>query len=303
MITKSDFQYLSIIIPIYNEEKSIKKLVEEIEWVFKKNKLEGEIIIVNDGSTDKSAEIVNSLSNKKPNIKVFHHRINLGKSKALETGFNNSKGNIFFMIDSDLQHTSKDIPKFVKKINEGYDIVNGWRKNRKDGFFKKLSSKTFNRLSCKLFNLNIHDLNCGYKAIRKEVLDEIKLKKDFHRYLIPIAISKGFKVSEVEVEHFPRPYGKSKYGTIRLLTGFLDMLTLKLYLSFSERPMFLFGSLGMFSFVTGFFIGLYMVFLRFQGVAISGRPALFLSILLIVIGVQFIMMGFLSERINEIKIK
>ncbi|MFC1454923.1 glycosyltransferase family 2 protein [Candidatus Undinarchaeota archaeon] len=294
---------ISILIPAYNEEGCIEKQVAECLDFFDKKKLNGEVIAINDGSTDSTATILKKLEKRDKRIKVLSHKRNFGKSAALNLGFENASGDLVVLLDADLQYDVNEITKMIKKIREGYDIVTGWRKNRKDDIFRNTSSWIYNSLINFIFGLDVHDSNSGMKCMRREVIETIVLAAEEHRYILPLAKRRGFKISEVVVTHYPRKLGKSKYGTFRLFVGFLDMLTLKLHFAFSNKPMLLFGTSGLLLLLLGFLTGLYLVYTKFvYGVSIGTRPLFFASILFLLMGLNIFFVGIVADfqsRINN----
>lgn len=287
---------LSFIIPVFNEEKSLERLYSEIlENIENKDY---EIIFIDDGSSDNSFNIMERLAKRDKRVKIIKFRKNFGKSASLQTGFENAKGDIIFTMDADLQDNPIEIPEFIEKIEEGYDLVTGWKKNRKDPISKTIPSKFFNFITSVSFKLKLHDYNCGFKAYKKEVINEIDIYGEMHRYIPAIVHTKGFKVTEIPVEHRPREFGKSKYGVERYLRGFLDLLTVKLLTSFTHSPLYLFGRIGSTFSIIGFLIGLYLTIMKYAfHQPLYNRPLLFLSILLIMVGLQFFSIGLLGELI------
>lgn len=284
---------ISIVVPVYNEEENIIPLFEKLRKIMDG---EYEIIFVDDGSTDKSYEILKKIHSENENVKCIKFSRNFGKTAALMAGFEMARGDIIVTIDADLQNDPEDIPKMIEMLNE-YDAVSGWRYERKDPFIsKKLPSAISNKLSGWLTGLKIHDFNCGLKAYRKECLDGIELYGEMHRYIPAILAWKGYKVGEVKVKHHPRKYGKSKYGMKRLARGLFDLINFKFWAGYSTRPLHLFGGAGVAMFIAGFLIDLYLVFLKLlYGEKLSERPLLLLGTLLMIIGFQTFMTGFLAE--------
>ena len=293
---------ISIIIPAYNEVKSIPLVVSKSDSIIKKKNLDAEIILVNDGSTDNTIELCNKLKREYNNFHFYNHKINLGLTAALNTCFKKSKGNILIFLPADMQsNPEEDIPKLLSKLGEGYDLVVGWRQNRKG--LKIVASKVYNLLSKLLFNLNLHDLN-WIKAFDRKVIKDVDLRSNWHRYLAIIANSRGYKVSEVKVNTYKRKYGKSKFGVTRLLVGLLDMLVVKFHLSFIERPMLVFGSIGIVLSILGFIGGIYLFIIKILTGVIGDRvPLIFLVVLLIILGIQFFALGFLAEILVTLKEK
>lgn len=275
----------------------MEELVDNLKGV------EYELIFVDDGSVDKSIlNIKNKISkthikNKETKIKIVSHRKREGKGKALKTGFEESKGDVIVFIDADLQDNPKDIRKFLKRIDEGYNLVNGWRKKRRDGLSKTLPSSIFNFILLRIFlRSRFHDINCGFKALRREVLTEIPLYGDNYRFLPLAAEQMGFKTTEVVVNHRERRYGKSKYGSLRLIFGLFDTLTAYFIQRFAEKPLHFFGPAGAIFFAAGFLISLHLTIERlFFGTLLYRRPVLHLAILLLIVGAQIVMTGIVAE--------
>lgn len=290
---------ISIVIPIYNEETSIGPLVEEIESVMNKEYIKDyEIIIVDDGSNDKTFEVVKLLHKKLKNIKGIRFNRNFGKSSALSAGFETATGDIIITLDGDLQDNPSEIPKFLKEIGKGYDLVVGWRRQRKDFITRIVTSKIFNLLVRILTKVKLHDSDCNFRALRKNLVKELNIYGGLYRYIPVIANSKGYKITEIEVKHRQRKSGKSKYGVTRLFKGFFDLLTIKFLISYKESPLYLFGFLGSLLFFIGMVFGFYLLYLKYILMqTIGNRPLLLLAILLVVLGVQFISLGLIAEMI------
>lgn len=285
---------LSFVIPAYNEEESLNQLYEEI--LENCGDHDYEIIFVEDGSTDSTYEVMKELSDKDSNVKIIRFRTNFGKSAALQTGFDYAQGEVVFTLDADLQDNPREISNFLAKLDEGYDMVTGWKKKRRDPLNKKIPSRFFNFVTSSSFGLKLHDYNCGFKAYRREVIKELDIYGEMHRYIPALAYAKGFNVAEIAVEHRSREYGKSKYGIERYLRGFLDLLTVKLLTHYVRSPLYLFGNTGAVLSLLGFFLALYLTVLKvFFDQSLSNRPLLFLSVLLIMVGLQFFSLGLLSE--------
>jgi len=285
---------ISIVIPVLNEEQSLLLLYDEI--VEHTKEYEYEIIFVDDGSVDNSFEVLKSIADKSMNVKVIRFRRNFGKSAALNIGFKSTLGNIIITMDADLQDDASAIPCLIKKICEGWDVVTGWKKKRNDPITKTFPSKVFNTVTSLMFKTKLHDYNCGFKAYKKEVINEIDVYGEMHRYIPALVIAKGFTVTEIVVNHRARKFGVSKFGYERYLRGYLDLLTVKLVTEFNRSPLYLFGGVGSILLGSGLLIGLYLTFMRvFMHVFLSNRPILFLAILLIIVGLQFISIGLVGE--------
>jgi len=293
---------LSIIIPIYNEERNISILYRELKKVLENLNKKYEIIFINDGSTDKSEKILNNLNDE--NIRTIHFRKNFGQTAALDAGLKNSKGNIIITMDGDLQNDPKDIPRLIKKIEEGYDIVAGWRINRKDSLSKRFISGGAKILRKIILNDKLHDSGCTLRAYKKECIENLNLYGEMHRFIHVILKSKGFKITEIKVRHRKRAYGKTKYNFSRTLKSLLDMLLLKFWMSYSSRPIHIFGSLGLLTGFLGFIIAAYLTYIRiFNNQSIGDRPILLLAVLLIVIGTLFFMFGLLADILVKVYYK
>jgi len=287
---------ISFVVPVLNESQSIEQLYEEIITQVKDYKYE--LIFVDDGSTDRSFGILHKLAENDPFVKVVKLRRNFGKAAALQTGFTHASGDIVFTMDSDLQDNPREISTFLEKLKEGYDLVSGWKKKRRDPFGKRVASRFFNFITSLFFKIKLHDFNCGFKAYRLQVVKELDIYGELHRYIPVLAAAKGFRVTEIEVEHRLRPYGKSKYGKERFFRGFFDLLTVKLITNYIRSPLYLFGGLGFFLTIAGVLIGLYLSYLKvFGGMPLYNRPLLFMSILLIMVGLQFFSIGLIGELI------
>ncbi len=288
---------LSIVIPVFNEEKNLPELYEEITNSCKGLDLSYKIIFVDDGSWDSSFPVLRSIQKEDLKVKVIRLRKNFGQTAALSAGFDYAKGDIIITLDADLQNDPQDFALLIEKIREGYDIVSGWRKKRKDRLFtRRIPSAMANWLISRITHVKLHDFGCTLKAFRKEVIKNINLYGELHRFIPAIASNIGVSIAEVEVNHRPRKHGKSKYTVFRFVKVILDLLTVKFLLSYSTRPLQIFGAFGLASGVIGGIIGLYLSYQRLiLKVGISGRPLLLLAILLIVIGIQFITLGLLAE--------
>jgi len=287
---------LSFVIPVYNEQDSLKQLYSEIIENIKEYKYE--IIFIDDGSTDKSYNILQKLANDDKNVKLIKFRKNFGKSAGLNMGFDAAEGDIVFTMDADLQDDPKEIPQFIKKLDEGYDMVTGWKVKRRDPISKTWPSKLYNKVTSNTFKLKLHDYNCGYKAYKKEVIKELDIYGEMHRYIPALANSLGYKVAEIPVHHRKREYGKTKYGSERYLRGFLDLLTVKLVTGYIHSPLYLFGRIGFGFGFAGFIITLYLSIMKLGfGIPLYNRPLLYLGTLLMIIGLQFFSIGLLGELI------
>ncbi len=295
MIKKPHF--ISIVIPVYNEEHNLPLLVEKIQNILHKIQTKYEIILINDGSTDNSKNEIIKLADNNKQIKHMHFNKNFGKAVALNKGFQIAMGELIITMDADLQDKPEEIPVLINKINEGYDLVSGWKINRKDKLEKKLPSKIFNYVIGTVTGLKIHDYNCGFKIYRKELTENINLYGEMHRYIPALAYWKGYRVGEVPVKHNYRKYGKSKYGMERYMHGLFDFMTVYFLIKYMSKPMHFFGKIGLFCSISGFLILSYLTIIWFFGERIGNRPLLSLGILLFILGIQFISTGLISELI------
>lgn len=289
---------ISIVVPVYNEEESLKLLYEGI----KKNIPDGcekEIWFINDGSTDNSVGKIKELIEMDSDVHLISFRKNFGKAAALESAFRNVKGDIVITMDADLQDDPIEIPNFINKIDEGFDLVSGWKQVRHDPLEKRLPSKLFNGVTSKLSGVKLHDFNCGFKAYTKEVVDSIDVYGELHRYIPVLAYRKGFRIGELVVHHNKRQFGKSKYGFERYLRGLFDSLTVAFLGKYYDRPMHLFGKGGLICGALGTIICAYLAVLRMMGQAIGGRPLLVLGVLLIILGVQMFSIGFIGDMLVD----
>lgn len=292
---------LSLVIPLLNEEESLPELTAWIDRVVKENHLSCEIIYVDDGSTDNSWNIIESLAQTYPAIRAIKFRRNYGKSAALNEGFAVAEGSIVITMDADLQDSPDEIPELVRLIREeGYDLISGWKKVRHDPLSKTIPSKFYNSTVRWVSGIPLHDFNCGLKAYRREVVKAIEVYGEMHRYLPLMAKWAGFtKIGEKVVEHRARKYGVSKFGLERFVNGFLDLMSITFVGKFGKRPMHFFGTLGIMSFVLGFLILLFLTLQKFysEEYGIAGRPLFFLGILTVIVGVQLFVTGFLAELV------
>jgi len=292
-----DQRELSVVIPVYNEETNIEPLYRGLKEVLEGLGLSYEIVVVDDGSTDGSFEVLRELHRGDQALKVIRLRRNFGQAAAFAAGFDRAVGETVVSMDADLQFDPADIRTLLDKIAEGYDIVSGWRVDRQEALLtRRLPSMAANWLISRITGVRLHDYGCSLKAYRLEVIRNVRLYGELHRFIPALASSIGVRLAEVPVSHYPRRYGKSKYDLSRTLTVILDLLTVKFLLSYATRPMQVFGLLGIFSFAVGTVIAAYLSFIRlFLGSPIANRPLLLLSILLIFVGVQLVTMGLLGE--------
>ncbi len=294
---------LSIVIPAYNEEDSIKPLYDEIKAsvakLIKNHKIQDyEILFVNDGSSDNTEKNIVKLTADK-RVKLISLRKNFGKSKALQVGFQHICGDIIVTMDADLQDDPVELANFIAKLDEGYDMVSGWKFNRLDPLEKTLPSKLFNFVTSKVSGIKIHDFNCGFKAYRKEVVKSLNIYGEFHRYIPILALRNGFKITEITVKHHKRQFGKSKFGMERYLRGMFDAVSALFLLKFYDKPMYFFGKIGLGLLMVGFLICSYLTALWFAGYAIGGRPLLILGVLFILVGFQSFSLGLIANIIID----
>lgn len=289
----------TIIIPAHNEEENIGPLYQKLRPVLAGLDQPCEILFVDDGSTDLTFQKMQSIQKQDSSVRVFKFRKNFGKSTALNVAFRSARGQVIITMDGDLQDDPEEIPKFIAKIGEGYDLVSGWKYPRHDPLTKTVPSKFFNTLTCMLTGLGLHDFNCGFKAYKNVVVKNLQLYGEMHRYIPALAAWNGFTIAEIKITHHPRQSGQSKYGFSRLIKGLLDLITVKFITDYSSRPLHVFGLPGIVSLFIGFALGLYLVVLKYlENAQLSERPLLILSVLLILIGLQFISMGLLGEMMT-----
>ncbi len=288
---------LSIVIPVYNEEENILPLYQRLKDALSQLNQSYEIIWINDGSSDGSLEMLKKIHQHDRHIKIISFRRNFGQTAALSAGFDYARGEIIMTFDSDLQNDPEDIKKLMDKMKEGYDLVSGWRYDRKEPFLtRRLPSQMANFLISHVSKVKLHDYGCTLKAYRQDVVKSLNLYGEMHRFIPALASIRGITFAEIKVKHHPRTKGKSKYGISRTMRVLLDLFTVKFLMSFSTRPMQIFGLMGVIFSFLGFVIALYLSVLRlFFQQSIAGRPLLLLAILLIILGFQFISLGLLGE--------
>lgn len=288
---------LSIVIPIFNEEESLPLIYEEVKGVLEGMDVEHEILFVDDGSNDNSLNIIRTIQENDPSVICVSFRKNFGQTAAMSAGFDYATGEVIVTMDGDLQNDPQDIPHMIQKIGEGYDVVTGWRHDRKDALIsRKLPSIIANKIISWTTKVSLHDYGCTLKAFRREVIKNIKLYGEMHRFIPAIASGMGISFTEIKVNHRPRRFGTSKYGISRTIRVILDLITVKFLLSYATRPIQVFGLLGVASGSVGFLIALIMTIQRqFFGIPLADRPLLFLAILLIFVGIQFISLGLIAE--------
>lgn len=288
---------ISLVLPVYNEEESLEPLYEALAAALKRLPIPVQVVLVNDGSGDGTADKLDELAERDERFLVIHLRRNFGQTAAMAAGFDHATGDAIIALDADLQNDPNDIPLLLDKLDEGYDVVSGWRRDRKDKWLTRiLPSRMANWLISKATGVYLHDYGCSLKAYRREVLQDVRLYGEMHRYIPALAYWAGGRVAEVPVTHHPRVHGKSKYGLSRIFRVLLDLMTVKFLLAYSTKPIQVFGRWGMISGGLGFLLALYLSIERlFFGVGLSNRPALLLAVLLMLLGVQFISMGLIAE--------
>jgi dolichol-phosphate mannosyltransferase len=295
----------SIVIPLFNEEESLTKLVEEIDQVAKEHDYDFEVIFVDDGSTDGSWQVIEEMSQQDARVIGIQFRRNFGKAAALSAGFSQSRGDLVFTMDADLQDDATEIPKFLDAMDKDLDVVSGWKKVRHDPWHKVGPSRIFNRLVGWLTGVKLHDHNCGFKCYRREIFDEVDLYGELHRFVPVLAAARGWRVGEVVVNHRSRQFGQSKYGFKRFIKGFLDLLTVYFLTGFNRRPQHLLGTIGAMSFFVGIVgLGYLAIYWMVRQLFIPDleplhqRPAVLYSLGALIVGAQFTSIGFLAELIT-----
>ncbi|HVW25626.1 MAG TPA: glycosyltransferase family 2 protein [Polyangiaceae bacterium] len=291
--------FITIVVPFLDEEGSLEELYARLTSVLSSVGQPYEILFVDDGSRDRGPAIVDDLAARDPHVGVVHFRRNFGKAAALDAGFRRARGRIVFTMDADLQDDPNEIPNFLAKLSEGYDLVSGWKKKRHDPLGKTLPSKFFNFVVSRSSGLRLNDFNCGFKAYRTDTVRGLDLYGELHRYVPVLVHWRGFRVTEIPVVHHPRTTGASKYGIERMAKGFFDLLTVLLITRYRARPLHLFGGVGLaFAFV-GFVCLAYLSIIWFMGHNIGNRPLLLLGVLLMLVGVQLVSTGLLGEMISS----
>jgi len=288
---------VSIVVPIYNEEENIPALYEKVSHALNASGLEYELILVDDGSSDRSYLLLHDLAMKDTRVRVIRFRRNFGQTAAMAAGFDASRGRVVVPMDGDLQNDPTDIVRLLAKMDEGYDVVSGWRKDRQDTFInRKLPSMIANGLISRLTNVHLHDYGCTLKAYRKEVLEGINLYGEMHRFVPALASQVGAKVTEIPVQHHPRLFGTSKYGISRTMRVVLDLMTVKFLLHYSTKPIQLFGKWGVYTLLAGVLSGSATVYMKlFEHMSMNRNPLLILTAFLLFMGIQFIVLGLLGE--------
>ncbi|MFA5553086.1 MAG: glycosyltransferase family 2 protein [Phycisphaerae bacterium] len=286
---------VSVVAPLLNEQDNIEALYKQITAALG-GKYEYEIIFVDDGSTDSSFEVLKRLSENDNRVRIIRFRRNFGQTAAMSAGFDYSSGDIIIAIDADLQNDPADIPAMINKLKEGYDVVSGWRKKRQDNATRRLPSVMANWLISKITRVNLHDYGCTLKAYRREIISETRLYGEMHRFIPALASWSGAKICEMAVNHRPRTAGKAKYGLGRTLKVLLDLITVKFLVSFSTKPIYVFGGLGLLTAAGGFITGIAVLYQKFaHNFSMNRNPLLYLTGLLITATIQFVLMGLLAE--------
>ena len=302
---------ISVVVPLYNEEESLEELCSWIDKsITDKNLGPYEILLVDDGSTDGSWEQIVSLTSKAPNIKGIKFRRNYGKSAALNEGFIHAQGNVVITMDADLQDSPDEIPELYDMVqNQGFDLVSGWKKKRHDPIMKTIPSKFFNWVTRKMSGIKkLHDFNCGLKAYSNSLVKSVEVYGEMHRYMPVIAKQNGFiKIGEKVVEHHKRKHGKTKFGMERFINGFLDLLSIMFVTRFGQRPMHLFGTMGVFSFIGGFGVAGYLIWQKLYYISlkikapreVTEQPLFYLALVAVIVGSQMFLTGFLAELVSR----
>ena len=290
---------ISVVVPVHDEDRSLELLHDELASALDPLGRPWEAVYVDDGSTDGSFAALTRLHDRAPNVRVVRLRRNFGKSAALAAGFRHAEGSVVVTIDADLQDDPAEIPRLLAKLDEGFDLVSGWKTERRDRWSRRLVSKIFNSVVGRSSGLKLHDMNCGLKAYRAEVVRSLRIYGELHRFLPVLAHDRGFRVAELPVNHRPREHGRSRYGVERYMRGFLDFLTVSFMGRYRHRPLHLFGGLGLVFAAIGSVVLAYLTILKLTGSAIGHRPLLTLGVLLVVVGFQFFSLGLLSELITS----
>jgi glycosyltransferase involved in cell wall biosynthesis len=290
---------ISVVVPVHEEERTVALLYEELQAALDPLGQSWEAVFVDDGSMDGSFAALTRLHDAHDNVRVVRLRRNFGKAAALAAGFTNAQGDVVVTIDADLQDDPAEIPRLLAKLDEGFDLVSGWKAHRRDPITRRALSRIFNWVTGRVSGLRLHDLNCGLKAYRAEVVQGLRLYGELHRFIPVLAHYRGHRIAELPVNHRPREHGHSRYGVERYLRGFLDLLTVSFIGRYRYRPLHLFGGLGLGLGALGFAVLVYLTVLKIGGEAIGRRPLLILGVLLVVVGLQFFSLGLISELITS----
>ena len=290
---------ISVVVPVHNEARSVALLYDELRSALEPLDTPWEVIFVDDGSSDGTFAALTRLHSSESNVRVVRLRRNFGKAAALVAGFDQARGETVVTIDGDLQDDPAEIPRLLAKLEEGFDLVSGWKTHRRDRLSRRILSRIFNRVTGVFSGVRLHDMNCGLKAYRAEVVHGLRLYGELHRFIPVLAHYRGFRIAELPVNHRPREHGSSRYGLERYLRGFLDLMTVSFIGRYRHRPLHLFGGLGLLLGLFGTAILTYLTVLKALGHAIGHRPLLMLGVLLVVIGLQFFSLGLISEMITS----
>ena len=290
---------ISVVVPVYNEERSVTPLLDELAAALDPHEQVWEVVFVDDGSTDGSFAALTRLHAAHENVRIVRLRRNFGKAAALAAGFEHARGDVIVTIDGDGQDDPTEIPRLLAKLDEGFDLVSGWKARRRDPLARRVLSKIFNAATRRVSGIRLHDLNCGLKAYRAEVVRGLNLYGELHRFIPVLAHNDGYRIAEVPVNHRPRAHGRSRYGLERYLRGFLDLLSVSFMGRYRHRPLHLFGGLGLLLGLAGFVLLLYLTVLKLTGEAIGHRPLLTLGVLLVLVGLQFFSLGLISEMLTS----
>jgi dolichol-phosphate mannosyltransferase len=291
---------ISVVVPVQDEERSVALLYDELAAALEPLGQEWEVLYVDDGSTDGTFAALTRLQAREPAVRIVRLRRNFGKASALAAGFAQAAGDVVVTIDGDLQDDPAEIPRLLAKLDEGFDLVSGWKTRRRDPWRRRVLSRAFNTVTGWLSGLGLHDLNCGLKAYRAEVLRGLRLYGELHRFIPVLAHYRGFRVAELAVNHRPREHGRSRYGVERYLRGVFDLLTVTFMGRYRYRPLHLFGSVGLVLGLVGFGLLAYLTVLKATGEAIGGRPLLTLGVLLLVVGIQLFSLGLVGELVTSL---
>jgi dolichol-phosphate mannosyltransferase len=291
---------ISVVVPVHDEELSVEPLFDELRAALEPLGTEWEVLFVDDGSADGTFTALTRLHDREPGIRIVRLRRNFGKASALAAGFAQATGDVIVTIDGDLQDDPAEIPRLLAKLDEGFDLVSGWKTRRRDPLRRRAVSRIFNGVTGRISGLRLHDLNCGLKAYRAEVLRGLRLYGELHRFIPVLAHYRGFRVAEVPVNHRPRGHGRSRYGMERYLRGFFDLLTVTFMGRYRYRPLHLFGGLGLLLGGVGFVLLAYLTVLKLTGHAIGQRPLLTLGVLLVVVGIQLFSLGLVGELVTSL---
>jgi glycosyltransferase involved in cell wall biosynthesis len=291
---------ISVVVPVHDEQESVEELYDELRATLEPLGDQWEVLFVDDGSADGTFGALTRLHDREPGVRIVRLRRNFGKATALAAGFAEAAGGVIVTIDGDLQDDPAEIPRLLAKLDEGFDLVSGWKTRRRDPLRRRIVSRVFNSVTGRISGLRLHDLNCGLKAYRAEVLRGLRLYGELHRFIPVLAHYRGFRVAEVPVNHRPREHGRSRYGVERYLRGFFDLLTVTFMGRYRYRPLHLFGGLGLLLGGAGFVLLAYLTVVKLMGHAIGQRPLLTLGVLLVVVGIQLFSLGLVGELVTSL---